>query len=161
MSFLNKLGEIAKTVGDKTNDALEQGKAAIRLKTEEANFAEQMRKIGEHYYARRVQGLALDEEVAEACAAADASKNAMDEIRAEQQRQRAERDATVEAKVAREPVGAVCGGCGAINPPGTKFCRECGMPVENAIPSKRVCQNCGAELSPDTKFCGECGAKAE
>lgn len=161
MSILNKLGEIAKTVGDKTNDALEQGKASMKIKTEEANFAEQMRKIGEHYYARRAEGLMLEDAVAEACAAADQARDTIEEIRAEQQRQRAEKEVATEAKAAREPVGAVCRGCGTVNPAGTKFCRQCGTPVENAIPTKRVCQNCGAEISPETKFCGECGAKVQ
>jgi class 3 adenylate cyclase len=45
-----------------------------------------------------------------------------------------------------------CSKCGSENPPGTRFCAECG----NSFPAK--CPKCGAEYSPPAKFCRDCGA---
>ncbi len=45
----------------------------------------------------------------------------------------------------------ICGGCGFDNPPGVKFCGECGSPVEARCPS------CEASNPAGFKFCGECG----
>jgi len=44
-----------------------------------------------------------------------------------------------------------CASCGVENPTGTKFCGECGTPVENH------CPHCGFENLPLTKFCRDCG----
>ena len=46
-----------------------------------------------------------------------------------------------------------CSSCGAENPPGKKFCTECGQPLALACPS------CGAEIAGTERFCGECGAE--
>jgi class 3 adenylate cyclase/tetratricopeptide (TPR) repeat protein len=45
----------------------------------------------------------------------------------------------------------VCSNCGAQNPDGAKFCRECG----NALTV--LCPACGAPNAPGGKFCNECG----
>jgi class 3 adenylate cyclase/tetratricopeptide (TPR) repeat protein len=44
-----------------------------------------------------------------------------------------------------------CSNCGAPNPPGQKFCGECGTTL--AV----MCSSCGAANPPGQKFCGECG----
>jgi class 3 adenylate cyclase/tetratricopeptide (TPR) repeat protein len=44
-----------------------------------------------------------------------------------------------------------CSACGTENPPGFKFCGECG----NHLVS--TCPTCGAAVAPGLKFCGECG----
>jgi len=49
----------------------------------------------------------------------------------------------------------VCPSCGYSNPPGTKFCNECGVKLEAA----QTCPACGAELKPGLKFCNDCGEK--
>src|SRR4051812_41021793 len=48
----------------------------------------------------------------------------------------------------------LCSRCGTQNPPGKKFCSECGSPLA------RACASCGSALAGDEKFCGECGAPA-
>jgi len=48
-----------------------------------------------------------------------------------------------------------CAQCGADNPPGMKFCGQCGAPLSSACPS------CGASNPPDRKFCGHCGASLD
>jgi class 3 adenylate cyclase/tetratricopeptide (TPR) repeat protein len=44
-----------------------------------------------------------------------------------------------------------CRKCEFENPPGMKFCGECGTKLE------AVCPNCEASNPPEFKFCGECG----
>ena len=48
-----------------------------------------------------------------------------------------------------------CSSCGAENPPGQKFCGECGTALA------AVCATCGAANQPGQKFCGECGTPLE
>jgi predicted ATPase/class 3 adenylate cyclase len=45
----------------------------------------------------------------------------------------------------------LCPSCGFENPEGTKFCTECGAPLESR------CPQCGRENPPRAKYCGECG----
>ena len=45
-----------------------------------------------------------------------------------------------------------CPRCRHENPPGLKFCGECGARLA------AVCAGCGASNAPAQKFCGECGA---
>ena len=46
-----------------------------------------------------------------------------------------------------------CPSCGSENPPGNKFCGDCGGALAVRCPS------CGAESPPDKRFCGACGAE--
>ena len=48
----------------------------------------------------------------------------------------------------------ICPSCATENPPGKKFCIECGTPLALS------CESCGAALVGNEKFCGECGAPA-
>jgi class 3 adenylate cyclase len=49
-----------------------------------------------------------------------------------------------------------CPACGAANPPGAKFCVECGTRLGGA------CPGCGATTNPPgARFCAECGARLE
>jgi class 3 adenylate cyclase len=45
-----------------------------------------------------------------------------------------------------------CSSCSTDNPPGMKFCGNCGRALKNR------CAQCGFENQPQFKFCGECGA---
>ena len=45
-----------------------------------------------------------------------------------------------------------CQGCHRENPEATRFCGNCGTPLNNR------CVRCGTENPPRFKFCGECGA---
>ncbi len=48
-----------------------------------------------------------------------------------------------------------CPNCGQANPPGKKFCSNCGTKLAMA------CPNCGAALEGTERFCGECGTPVE
>lgn len=50
-----------------------------------------------------------------------------------------------------------CPRCGAQNPATSKFCAECGSPLNVAGTSK--CPSCGSDVLPGSKFCPSCGAK--
>jgi class 3 adenylate cyclase/predicted ATPase len=45
----------------------------------------------------------------------------------------------------------ICNACGTQNPPGQKFCGECGATLVSGCPA------CGRENPPGQKFCGDCG----
>jgi class 3 adenylate cyclase/predicted ATPase len=45
----------------------------------------------------------------------------------------------------------VCSSCGAENPPGKRFCGDCGSPLDAGCPA------CGAVNPPGKRFCGDCG----
>ncbi len=77
----------------------------------------------------------------------------------------------------------ICPECKKTNPKGTKFCQNCGSPLdkqcsscgthidlntkfcpncgENTQPKNKICTGCGAEIETTTKFCNQCGTKAE
>ncbi len=77
---------------------------------------------------------------------------------------------TCGARVNAEPkqrLNLTCSQCGAINKPESKFCLECGAPLEQSRPdagsagSKTLpvhCQQCGVKLEPGASFCKACGA---
>src|SRR6204780_114203 len=44
-----------------------------------------------------------------------------------------------------------CSNCKTENPPGKKFCGDCGAPLAN------TCPKCGADNPAGQRFCGECG----
>ena len=51
--------------------------------------------------------------------------------------------------------GVVCPKCHASLPAGSKFCNNCGSPVNQ----NSFCTNCGAKVAPGSKFCNNCGQK--
>ena len=58
-----------------------------------------------------------------------------------------------------------CTKCGETNPPGRKFCRQCGTPLVSATEPREqmaatggtTCAQCGATLSAGKAFCTRCG----
>lgn len=50
--------------------------------------------------------------------------------------------------------GSPCPKCQHVNPPGTKFCGNCGNNLQGL-----TCPNCKKPVAAGMKFCGECGAK--
>lgn len=173
MAFFDKLENLAKNIGDKTSDAIETGKLHSKINAEKNLAAEQWEKIGEFYYNLYISSGEAVPEILEYCeaarahlAAAEEAQAAIEKIRAENE---AESQAAAQAKAAvpvtPEPTpaaGTVCPGCGAAVPDGKKFCGECGMKIEIAVPSgPKYCTACGAEIAEGRKFCSECGTKAE
>jgi len=179
MPFLNKLSGIAKNLGDKASEALEVNKLNSKINAERNAAAEDMRKIGEFFYARHEAGEACDPGVAELLAAIDEHNNAVRETQAEitriqtesaqNQAARAAQQENARAAaptLAQDPVMAAatvaCPSCGAQLSADAKFCRECGARIEAPVEiTENVCPECGAAVPEGGKFCGSCGAKTE
>jgi len=54
-----------------------------------------------------------------------------------------------------QKVVASCPQCGVALGAPSKFCPECGAPLQK----DRFCNSCGGKIPPTVKFCPECGAK--
>ena len=52
MAFFDKLNQVAKNIGDKTNDAIETTRLNSKINAERSAAGEELKKIGEFYYAR-------------------------------------------------------------------------------------------------------------
>ncbi len=55
-----------------------------------------------------------------------------------------------------------CSACGIENPPGTKFCMNCGTKIEIPGPSAgptTFCPQCGSQIGAGSQFCNSCGAR--
>lgn len=133
MSFLDKLGGIAKNIGDKTGDMLAVNKLNSKIHAEQQAAAEELRKIGEYYYNLFLSGGQTAPEIAEFCQSAKAHYEEAAQAQAEIDRIRAEAEAAKAAQTAAQtpaaPDGTVCPSCGASAAPGVKFCPECGVPL--------------------------------
>ena len=70
MSFLDKLGGIAKNIGDKTGEMLAVNKLNSKIHAEQQAAAEELRKIGEYYYNLFLSGGQTAPEIAEFCQSA-------------------------------------------------------------------------------------------
>jgi len=188
MAFFDKLGEITKSIGDKTTDAIETGKLNNKINSEKAAAGEDFKKIGEYYYGKYMEGAEVAPEVVEFCNSAKAHFDAAAEAQAEIERIKAENEAEKAAAapavaaapvapeaaaapvmpaasaVATAPVGGiVCPSCGTTNSEGTKFCQNCGNKLEIPAPviAGNVCPNCSTVNDDGMKFCKECGSRLE
>lgn len=165
MAFFNKLGELTKNVGEKTNDMIETGKLNAKIKTEKAAIEAAKAELGELYWAKIEGGLQPEDDANEICAKirealANIAGFEAEIVRIkEESEKKAEPEAAAPVVPGAPPVveGTFCVNCGAKIASGAKFCPDCGTP---AIPVKRICTACGAELPADTKFCPDCGTKA-
>ncbi|MFQ6227000.1 SPFH domain-containing protein [Nocardia sp. NPDC002869] len=51
----------------------------------------------------------------------------------------------------------ICTACATVNPPGAKFCVECGNRFAPAEPAR--CVECDTEMLPTARFCASCGTR--
>ncbi len=61
---------------------------------------------------------------------------------------------TINTRAAADTASIACPSCSAQNPAKSKFCCECGKPLETP---KKKCTSCGALVPGNPKFCPECG----
>lgn len=119
--FLDKIGEMAKSAADKTNDLIEQSRLNSKINGEEAVIAELKEQIGNFYWQRYAKGEQTDNEIKEWCEAIKVSQATIAATRKELGDMKGEQGASSSA-----PTPIRCPICGAENPPSTKFCGECG-----------------------------------
>jgi len=155
MAILNKIGNVAKNIGDKAGGVVETTKLNSKISAEKNLIEGVYKKIGEYYYLKHQSGEKLPKEAAALCAEIDGHNSAINDAKAEIERIKAET-----ASPAASAATVSCSACGSKNAAGRKFCQECGAKLE-AKPqasARRVCA-CGAEVPPGRKFCSECGTE--
>lgn len=126
MAFWDKLGEVAKNIGDKTEDAIEITKLNSKIRGEKAAAAEDLKKIGEFYYQRFVSGVAVDPQILEHCQSAKTHFDAVADAQAEIKRIKAE------GGKPGAPEEKRCPACGAAYSPDVNFCAKCGVKLEQS-----------------------------
>ena len=131
MALFEKLGEVAKSIGDKTNDAIETTKLNSKINSEKAAADAELKKIGVFYYQKYTESGYAESDVLEYCIEAkahyDAALEAQNEINRIKTENQEEKPTPVTQTVSRE---VKCSSCGTLNTPGTKFCSECGKKME-------------------------------
>ncbi|WP_027398924.1 zinc ribbon domain-containing protein [Anaerovorax odorimutans] len=159
MAFFDKLNDIAKSIGDMTNDAIETNKLNSRITDERDAINELICQIGEYYYEKHRLGDTVDTEVYERMLEIDQHYDAIKE--AEVQLDAIKVQASVDSNSGDLTVegGIICPICGKQNAYETKFCQECGNKLEQ--PQHKTCPSCGMIVTDGLKFCGECGTKME
>ncbi len=145
MAFFDKLGDIAKNIGDKTNDAIETSKLNSKISSEKSAINEIYKKIGEFYYTKWQEGVVLETESQQFCLEIDEHNKLIAEAQAEIEKIKAESEAAKAATAAA-----------AQQPESTETVAQ--IPV---APTPRFCTNCGAQVPEGIKFCGTCGTKFE
>lgn len=158
MAFFDKLNQVAKNIGDKTNDAIETTKLNSKINSEKAAADTELCKIGAFYYERFARSGEVDPEILEFCRSAKSHYDAAAKAQAEIERIKTENEAPIPTAPS---AGIACPSCGTANAPGTKFCQNCGAKLEAATPQERKCPACGAIVAPGVKFCSECGQRME
>ena len=157
MDFLDKIGNIAKNIGDRTNDAIEITKLNAKIASEKNAAAEELNKIGDFYYKKFAGEEPIDTEIQDFCAAAAAHYEAIEQAKAEIERIKRENNPkgnsadndearppeenrnntgdTAAAEPEKKPDPApesmvVCPACQALNQEGLRFCTQCGSLLE-------------------------------
>ncbi len=152
MAFFDKLNDLARSVKDAANDAVETTRIKSRINSEKRAVDEACRKIGEYYYAKRAGDMGpVDDDILEYCIEIDEHMRVINGLEAELEREPAAVGDAEESFVA-------CQSCGAKNGKQAKFCQECGALLEKPS-AAAACSSCGAVNEEGAKFCTDCGAK--
>ena len=158
MALFDKIGEMAKNVGDKTGDMIEVSKLNSQVSEADKRILEKKREIGEFCWGQYIANIQLDPEVAKLCAAIKEDEALIARMQADIRSIKADKAAApvvVEAGLLR------CQKCGEPNPEGTRFCQACGVRLEVPEPAPPVmlatCLDCGFQNPAGTGFCQACG----
>ncbi len=129
MAFFDKLGDIAKNIGDKTGDAIESTKLNSEMSSKKREVSQLKQKIGDFYYDKYKMGKVIDPEVLEFFMGVDELMLEINALQAEINNIKGEREYK-SAPVSSQPIGIKCSNCGTVNDIGKKFCFECGAKLE-------------------------------
>lgn len=67
---------------------------------------------------------------------------------------------TVQKRESKDQISVIkCRKCGFSLDGNSKFCNQCGTPVEQEKEESAFCPVCGTKLAPNSKFCNSCGTK--
>ena len=133
MALLDKLGDIAKNVADKTQTLADVSKLQSQITEENNRITALKLNISNYYYGRYEKGDMLDDEIMNDCRliaeSLDSAQNLQDEI-ARLKAGSAAPAAAGGSPYTSEQSGIACPGCGAVQPVGSKFCPICGAKME-------------------------------
>ena len=107
MAFLDKLNKMAKTIEDKTADAIEMSNYNAAITAGENGFTMDIRRIGEFYYEFFINGGTVEPNILPVLQSAKAHQDAIAQAKADIEKLNAEIAAKVaeeEAKMAEETV---------------------------------------------------------
>ena len=161
MALFNKISDIARNIGDKASETIEITKLNSKISTEEKAIAEYLRQIGEVFYRKHQAGEPDDPAAAELFALVNERNKTIADAQAEIAALKQEPAAPPNAApAASDAAGVVCPSCNTVNPPGTRFCGECGGKLEAPPqpPEENLCKECGTAIAVGAKFCANCGA---
>ncbi len=177
MAFFDKIGEMAKNIGDKTGDAIETTKLNNKIKAEHLAAAEDFKKIGEHYYNLFVAGFEVVPEVLEFCQSAKAHFDAADQAQAEIDGIKTQNEAEKLAAAQAQNTSAVPAEAASVVSaiPAEAAPEASTIPTEviseasatptavsmaaPVAPSGIICPSCSTVNNEGTKFCQNCGTK--
>lgn len=153
MAFFNKLGNLARSVSDKTGDKLEISKLKAQIRSNEDDIEELKIKLGDHIWKKYDSGVIMDNRTADICKEirkivqdSAACQQAIDSIRAAQEaaRQQAEMEAEARSELRSQSA---------------EFFNEVRTYAASSGKQVSVCPLCGAPVSGDSRFCGDCGTR--
>lgn len=136
MAFFNKLNNVArnaaKSAAELANDAIGNGKIAVKIKREEMQIEQQYEKIGEYFYKKRNEGVVMPAELEECCVAIDIALATIKELEEIRNDLKDGPEIHVEADIpyATEDCEVLrCTQCGRQLFYGNLFCPDCGTKV--------------------------------
>ena len=148
MALFDKLNDVLRTVGSKTNDiaknvtektgeAIELTKLNGKINAEKAKIAKQYAALGEYCYEQYSAGAVMPGASHEFCSVIDESNEIIAEALADIERLKSkpetleESDETIEEDMAEEaPEADVCPCCGCDCVPEANFCANCGAKLK-------------------------------
>lgn len=114
------LGNIAKNIGDITNDAIEITKLNDKINVEKLEVSELMIKIGEFYYNKHIMGEELATEVVKICNEINDHNRIIAQTQIEINRIKI--DNGVQKEIQNS--GIICSSCDSINSEDTNFAKN-------------------------------------
>ena len=139
-----------KGITTKANDVSGIARLSLKIKEEEKNLQDAIKKLGEQMYENH-----LDEATKFFPELMYSIKMTQGEI------------ARCKKEIAIYKGLQICPNCGSEQEKTVLFCTACGINMEEAArlekPEKKVrfCKACGKELADESKFCMNCGEKVE
>lgn len=114
--------------------------------------------IGIHFLANLIAKKKEEKKVAQSQAApspAQATVNANKQTTVNAAAQPRNTDFSATTNTSTEMIR--CSNCGFQMPKGSRFCKECGSPIQIQQPNRKKCIRCGEALNENSKFCSNCG----
>ena len=157
MALFDRLGDIARNIGDKANSAIEITKLNSKLSSEKSEISNCLIQIGEFYYKKYQAGDPTDSGVSELFQAIDNHNKIIEDTQAEIARIQAENFSQEQTTPDKQAASEAPTNIAATQiEPDPKT--DMGSSAET---TKRVCPKCGAQVAEGRNFCSECGNKME